>query len=861
MTKDWLKDKVTGEKFCPITHEEAVIDNNGTALNTKLAAKQDSLVSGTNIKTINHTSLLGNGNISISAFEIIDIGQVSFSRDGYAVSETVYDPISNSFDAGKIPIVTAKLAGTPSLNVTFVIIDNVSSYVGYWHDNQASHRFATFEIDRTGGLIQLNEDQTKLVSGTNIKTINSTSILGSGDISLTPKVASTTDNAVVRFDGTAGNIQNSGVTINDSNHVTAAKFITSEGTSSQFVKGDGTLDNNSYLSSETSLSKGTTTGNGNAVTDISVSGHTITLTKGSTFLEEAYVEVNLGSITATNELYALSSSVYTQVDTIYSANKIPIVKATLASDNDQPISFLIDKIATGLYFGSCLIGNIGYACALDSVSSFIYRYVLQPELLSGTSIKTINGSSILNNGDLSLTPKVASTTDNAITRFDGTAGNIQNSGVTIDDSNNVTTAGNVQLKNVIIRGTNTSNTTRFLSSDASDNIYASINSTIPLVIKNTEVRRGQSATSVNLGSSSYPWNNVYGKKFVTDGGTNTQVVTGNGTLANISQLAVGEAYLQQGGKDFSDSYGPLDATLINELGANRLAFLPYQAVTVEYSRNDGSTWSDYEASNTEKQKLFTKGYLVYFAVGKASLQEPATTDYQLRITISYMGANLYTDLNKFAILASTGGATGCWCTIQGRTTQNVDGNIDTWETFKNKATIGGWSGQNILNCTKFTFGNKTNQYKELRFIFGSDTKGSNMTSYPTSGMGLRISWIGAYGGIGWTTPSNMAANGHLYDWDENQQMITPNTIYPKTNNLSNLGTSTYNWKNVYAYSFIKNGGTSAQFLKADGSVDSNTYVTAASLNSYYTKSDINTMLGDIESILDAIIGSDSESSI
>lgn len=33
------------------------------------------------------------------------------------------------------------------------------------------------------------------------------------------------------------------------------------------------------------LSKGTTTGSGNAVTDISVSGHTITLTKGSTFLQ------------------------------------------------------------------------------------------------------------------------------------------------------------------------------------------------------------------------------------------------------------------------------------------------------------------------------------------------------------------------------------------------------------------------------------------------------------------------------------------------------------------------------------------------------------------------------------------------
>ena len=46
----------------------------------------------------------------------------------------------------------------------------------------------------------------------------------------------------------------------------------------------GVVDLGTVITSETSLSKGTTSGNGNAVTDISVSGHEITLTKGSTFL-------------------------------------------------------------------------------------------------------------------------------------------------------------------------------------------------------------------------------------------------------------------------------------------------------------------------------------------------------------------------------------------------------------------------------------------------------------------------------------------------------------------------------------------------------------------------------------------------
>lgn len=67
------------------------------------------------------------------------------------------------------------------------------------------------------------------------------------DLSSKVSKVTSTDNAIARYDGTGGQIQNSGVTINDSNHVTAAKFITRGGTSSQFVKGDGTLDSGGYI--------------------------------------------------------------------------------------------------------------------------------------------------------------------------------------------------------------------------------------------------------------------------------------------------------------------------------------------------------------------------------------------------------------------------------------------------------------------------------------------------------------------------------------------------------------------------------------------------------------------------------------
>jgi hypothetical protein len=64
-----------------------------------------------------------------------------------------------------------------------------------------------------------------------------------------------------------------------------------------------------------------------------------------------------------------------------------------------------------------------------------------------------------------------------------------------------------------------------------------------------------------------------------------------------------------------------------------------------------------------------------------------------------------------------------------------------------------------------------------------------------------------------------------------------------------LGPVTLGVHGITANSFTKAGGTSAQFLKADGSVDSTTYATAASLNSYvpYTgaSADVNLGYNDI----------------
>lgn len=56
--------------------------------------------------------------------------------------------------------------------------------------------------------------------------------------------------------------------------------------------------------------------------------------------------------------------------------------------------------------------------------------------------------------------------------------------------------------------------------------------------------------------------------------------------------------------------------------------------------------------------------------------------------------------------------------------------------------------------------------------------------------------------------------------------------------------SGYGWFNLQAGKFITHGGTSAQFVKGDGSLDGNNYALASALGNYYTKTEINTKLTD-----------------
>jgi len=78
----------------------------------------------------------------------------------------------------------------------------------------------------------------------------------------------------------------------------------------------------------------------------------------------------------------------------------------------------------------------------------------------------------------------------------------------------------------------------------------------------------------------------------------------NGTSdITIPVTSIKESYLTWGGKNLSGDVGPVDTAIVGRFSANRFDLLDGDKITIEYSRNGGSTWIDYGASKEAKTNL------------------------------------------------------------------------------------------------------------------------------------------------------------------------------------------------------------------------------------------------------------------
>ena len=159
-----------------------------TNLATALNAKQDTLVSGTNIKTVNGNNLLGNGNIAIKTYQPFNSSWTinsttaqlcsDIDNDSSAVAGMAYlgilrnsDLPNNMMQADAVVEIIGESGGSKVIHIT---ITSADQYPYRWE-------YSYFNEHSVNGWVGF---QPELVSGTNIKTINGESILGTGDLEI-----------------------------------------------------------------------------------------------------------------------------------------------------------------------------------------------------------------------------------------------------------------------------------------------------------------------------------------------------------------------------------------------------------------------------------------------------------------------------------------------------------------------------------------------------------------------------------------------------------------------------------------------------------------------------------------------------
>lgn len=155
------------------------------ALDKEMATKQDLLVSGTNIKTINSQSLLGEGNIEIESGSNIPFLFINSTAHLSGDFAAVKNAIANKtpFELYYVNILGYGDIAAPE--VCFVSGENIQATF-HFESTTANHTVVRTTITPTGvsADTSYHSYQEQLVSGTNIKTINGESILGEGNLEI-----------------------------------------------------------------------------------------------------------------------------------------------------------------------------------------------------------------------------------------------------------------------------------------------------------------------------------------------------------------------------------------------------------------------------------------------------------------------------------------------------------------------------------------------------------------------------------------------------------------------------------------------------------------------------------------------------
>lgn len=257
----------------------------------------------------------------------------------------------------------------------------------------------------------------------------------------------------------------------------------------------------------------------------------------------------------------------------------------------------------------------------------------------------------------------------------------------------------------------------------------------------------------------------------------------------IPVTSVRESYLTWGGESLAGSITPIDSALADFASGNRLFGTPASSISVEVSRNGGSTWSAYPGvTDGGKRSLVSTG--TSFTLG--GVGSGNTVQDQLRVTIS--AGSFYFFCRKVLMSVSTNGATGMKVNIKYST-------IGTPDTFKDYGTytLSGWSGWNSIPLS-MTWGgssSQTGQTKKVQFTFSMTGAGP-----------AAIYAIYAYGENAWAFPNVMAKYGRSYDVDYDCNSTFRGKVTLKQDPSSNLEAATKQYVDkgaISTYTHSKSG--------------------------------------------------------
>lgn len=901
--------------------------------------KQAALVSGTNIKTVNSNSLLGAGNVavgtvtsvamtvptglSISGTPITTSGTLALTfTAGYSIPTdanqtnwtTAYtNRITSLTTTGSsgaatlssntlnIPNYTlAGLGGLPLSGGTMTgVIDNgTSATTGYRFGGRSFSWNSSMQTPTTNVPHIMQDSYAGWDPIIGIKTTNGFWQFGAysnDEIHLGYMAGAFGGHPVNNFDNSVsitptlmkvGNVGTMGLTV--SGNITGASIIKSGGTSSQFLKADGSVDSNTYYltsnpSSYISLTSLSSTATGLTYTNTTgvfslTSGYAIPTTTKQTEWDTAYTDRNkwdggsTGLVAATGRTSLGGTTVGSNIFTIVNPSAITFLRinadntvsaldattfrtaigagtstvtpAALTKTDDTnitltlggtPATSLLQAVSLTLgWTGTLADARITSAATwnakqtghanLTSLSGLTYASAAFVKM-TGANTFTLDTNTYLTAASTLDASKLSGAIPATVTQTEWDSAYTFTNGFTTNYADLVAiealagtsgflkkTAANTWALDTSTYLTGNQTITLSGGATGSGATAITVSLTTPASVTGISTNTGGTGAhthavsglvNANLSGSAGITNANLANDSVTIGTTEIALGASSTTLAGLTSVTstsfTGHSYIPVTGVLLSNLGAPTvgEIALVPSEMNNKLFCYDYTKTVYEYTTDD-STWNAWSVSDANK-----KGLLTANAGGTATI-----TNGWLKARIT-LECNSYVYLNNLYLYASTSGHS-MYLTIQ----KSYDGS--TWENIvANSGAKSTWPGHLFLPHNTIPW-NPTptlgTHFKYVRIIFTPTWNGT----YPANNITINdIQWFGGY----------PAAKREIYSWNYDKDVTFPADLLCVGLNVSGLTASKLVFTDASKNLTSTGIGTSAQFIKGDGSLDSSTYLT------------------------------------